>query len=50
LGYFWGVEKTGFLLVFNLQFLDLTYLQTWDAPARVKFGNTPTNQRQVVVV
>ena len=33
---FWGVLKTGFSLVFNLQFLDFTYLQTWDAPARVR--------------
>ena len=31
---FWGVVKTGFSLVFYLQFLDFTYLQTWDAPAR----------------
>jgi len=36
LGYFLGRFKTGFSLVFNLQFLDFTYLQTaWDAPARV---------------
>ena len=34
---FWGVFKTSFSsLVFNLQFLDFTYLQTWDAPARVR--------------
>jgi len=35
LGYFLGrFKKTGFLLVFNLQFLAFIYLQTWDAPAR----------------
>ena len=33
---FWGVLKTVFLPVFNLQFLDFTYLQTWDTPARVR--------------
>ena len=32
----WGVLKTGFLLVFNIQFLAFIYLQTWDAPARVR--------------
>jgi len=36
LGYFLGRFKNSFLLIFNLQFLDFTYLQTWDAPARVK--------------
>jgi hypothetical protein len=37
LGYFLGrVLKTVFSLVFNLQFLDVTNLQTWDAPARVR--------------
>ena len=32
---FWGVSKTGFPLVFNLQFLDFTYLQTWEYPIKL---------------
>jgi len=34
--FWWGDLKTGFCLVFNLQFLVFTYLQTWDAPARAR--------------
>ena len=33
---FWGDLKTVFLLVFDIQFLDFTFLHTWDVPTRVR--------------